>query len=173
MSVNETLLQLQARLARLESEQAIRSCMNRYMLLCDQLGIDSSLDELMDLFAADAIWEGVGDKYAGAFGRLSGQPAIRQMFAKYLVEPAHFALNVHFLTSELIRLVTEDAATASWVMLQTSTFNNGDSHLNAARLTVDFRCDAGAWRMTHFRTENLFSRPVDHWNAAAVLPLPK
>jgi len=173
MSADEILLQLQSRLARLESEQAIRACMNRYMVLCDQLGIDSPLDELLDLFAADAIWEGVGDKYAGTFGRLSGQPAIRQMFAKYLVEPAHFALNVHFLASELIRLVTEDTATGSWVMLQTSTFSSGDSHLNAARLTVDFRCTAGVWRMTHFRTENLFSRPVDHWNAAALLPVPK
>ncbi|RIX49201.1 MAG: nuclear transport factor 2 family protein [Rhodocyclales bacterium GT-UBC] len=167
------ILQLQNRLARLEAEQAIRGCMNRYMVLCDQLGIDSPLDELMGLFAADAIWEGIGNKYAGTFGRLSGLPAIRQMFAKYMVEPAHFALNVHFLTSELIRLETGDAATGSWVMLQTSTFNSGESHLNAARLTVDFRCDAGIWCMTHFRTENLFSRPVDHWNAAALLPVPK
>jgi hypothetical protein len=173
MSADEIILQLQNRLARLEAEQAIRGCMNRYMVLCDQLGIDSPLDELMGLFAADAIWEGIGNKYAGTFGRLSGQPAIRQMFAKYMVEPAHFALNVHFLTSELIRLETGDAATGSWVMLQTSTFNSGESHLNAARLTVDFRCDAGIWRMTHFRTENLFSRPVDHWNAAALLPVPK
>lgn len=173
MSADEIILQLQNRLARLEAEQAIRGCMNRYMVLCDQLGIDSPLDELMGLFAADAIWEGIGNKYAGTFGRLSGQPAIRQMFAKYMVEPAHFALNVHFLTSELIRLETGDAATGCWVMLQTSTFNSGESHLNAARLTVDFRCDAGIWRMTHFRTENLFSRPVDHWNAAALLPVPK
>jgi len=173
MSADEIILQLQNRLARLEAEQAIRGCMNRYMVLCDQLGIDSPLDELMGLFAADAIWEGVGNKYAGTFGRLSGQPAIRQMFAKYMVEPAHFALNVHFLTSELIRLETGDAATGNWVMLQTSTFNSGESHLNAARLAVDFRCDAGIWRMTHFRTENLFSRPVDLWNAAALLPVPK
>lgn len=173
MSADEIILQLQNRLARLEAEQAIRGCMNRYMVLCDQLGIDSPLDELMGLFAADAIWEGIGNKYAGTFGRLSGQPAIRQMFAKYMVEPAHFALNVHFLTSELIRLEAGDAATGSWVMLQTSTFSSGESHLNAARLTVDFRCDAGIWRMTHFRTENLFSRPVDHWNAAALLPVPK
>lgn len=173
MSADEIILQLQNRLARLEAEQAIRGCMNRYMVLCDQLGIDSPLDELMGLFAADAIWEGIGNKYAGTFGRVSGQPAIRQMFAKYMVEPAHFALNVHFLTSELIRLEAGDAATGSWVMLQTSTFSSGESHLNAARLTVDFRCDAGIWRMTHFRTENLFSRPVDHWNAAALLPVPK
>jgi len=173
MSADEIILQLQNRLARLEAEQAIRGCMNRYMVLCDQLGIDSPLDELMGLFAADAIWEGIGNKYAGTFGRLSGQPAIRQMFAKYMVEPAHFALNVHFLASELIRLETGDAATGCWVMLQTSTFSSGESHLNAARLTVDFRCDAGIWRMTHFRTENLFSRPVDHWNAAALLPVPK
>ena len=173
MSADEILLQLQSRLARLESEQAIRACMNRYMVLCDQLGIDSPLNELLDLFAADAVWEGIGKKYAATFGRLTGRPAIRQMFAKYMVEPAHFSLNVHFLTSEQIGLVTEDTATGNWVMLQTSTFSSGESHLNAARLTVDFRRAAGVWRLTHFRTENLFSRPVDHWNATALLPVPK
>jgi hypothetical protein len=173
MSTSEILLQMQSRLARLEAEQAIHACMNRYMVLCDQLGVDSPLDELVALFAADAIWEGVGNKYATTFGRLSGRSEIRAMFAKYMVEPAHFALNVHFLTSELIRLDGDDAATGSWVMLQTSTFNNGSSHLNAARLTVDFRWLEGAWRMSHFRTENLFSRPVDHWSAADMLHVPK
>jgi len=172
MPNSETLLLMQARLARLEAEQAIRACMNRYMFLCDQLGVDSPLDELSDLFAVDAIWEGVGKKYAGTFGRLSGKPAIREMFAKYMVEPAHFALNVHFLASELIQVDSQTTASGSWVMLQTSTFSSGGSHLNAARLTVDFRCLDGAWCMTHFRTENLFSRPVDEWNATAVLPVP-
>ena len=89
-----------------------------------------------------------------------------------MTEPAHFALNVHFLCSELIR-GEGSAAHGSWVMLQTSTFASGASHLNAARLTVAFREEEGLWRMAHFQTENLFSRPVDAWNSTAHLPVPE
>jgi hypothetical protein len=101
------------------------------------------------------------------------------MFAGYMGRPAHFALNVHFLTSELITpgatdaADAADAAQASWVMLQTSTFADGASHLNAAQLTLAMaRCADGRWRIARFETENLFSRPVSHWHSAQVLPLP-
>lgn len=164
---------LESRLARFEAEHAIRTCMNRYMELCDALDAHSPLDELAGLFTRDAVWEGVGDKYKASFGRIEGRKAIRAMFAKYMTEPAHFALNVHFLTSELITLHSADEARGSWVMLQTSTFASGASHLNAARLDVDFRRGKQGWRMAHFRTCNLFSRPVDAWNKADPLPVPK
>ncbi|MHC5351161.1 nuclear transport factor 2 family protein [Metapseudomonas furukawaii] len=162
---------LEQRLRQLESEQAVRACMNRYMELCDALDARSPLDELAGLFTLDAVWEGKGAKYARSFGGYRGREAIRAMFATYMTEPAHFALNVHFLCSELIR-VDGAEATGSWVMLQTSTFAGGASHLNAARLTVKFREEEGAWRMAHFQTENLFSRPVDAWNSDAHLPVP-
>jgi ketosteroid isomerase-like protein len=83
----------------------------------------------------------------------------------------HFVLNVHFLTSELIQVRGEHAS-ASWVMLQTSTFASGASHLNSARLTIEFRQEQSQWRMAHFVTENLFSRPVAFWNNSAELPVP-
>ncbi|MDH1264785.1 nuclear transport factor 2 family protein [Pseudomonas sp. GD03944] len=162
---------LEARLHQLESENAVRACMNRYMVLCDALDARTPLDELAGLFTADAIWEGKGAKYAKSFGGYQGREAIRAMFAGYMTEPAHFALNVHFLCSELIR-VEGDEANGSWVMLQTSTFASGASHLNAARLTVRFREEEGTWRMAHFQTENLFGRPVEAWNSDAHLPVP-
>jgi hypothetical protein len=162
---------LELRLHQLESEHAVRTCMNRYMELCDALDARTPLDELAGLFTTDAVWEGKGAKYAQSFGGYRGREAIRAMFATYMVEPAHFALNVHFLCSELIRVEGVEA-TGSWVMLQTSTFASGASHLNAARLTVKFREEEGEWRMTHFQTENLFSRPVDVWNDSAHLPVP-
>ena len=167
------LEKLEQRLAQLESENAVRACMNRYMVLCDDLGVDSPLDELASLFTKDAIWEGKGAKYQNAFGSYRGRDSIKAMFATYMVEPAHFALNVHFMTSELIR-VEDDKASGSWVMLQTSTFASGASHLNSARLSVKFQQDreTGVWRMAHFVTENLFSRPVDPWNSNAQLPVP-
>lgn len=162
---------LEARLQRLEGEHAVRTCMNRYMVLCDALDAHTPLDELAGLFTVDAIWEGKGAKYAKSFGGYQGREAIRAMFAGYMTEPAHFALNVHFLCSELIR-VEGDEASGSWVMLQTSTFASGASHLNAARLTVRFREEGGVWRMAHFQTENLFGRPVEAWNSDAHLPVP-
>lgn len=162
---------LEARLHQLESEHAVRACMNRYMVLCDALDAHTPLEELAGLFTVDAIWEGKGAKYAKSFGGYRGREAIRAMFAGYMSEPAHFALNVHFLCSELIR-VEGDQANGSWVMLQTSTFASGASHLNAARLTVRFREEEGTWRMAHFQTENLFGRPVDAWNSDAHLPVP-
>lgn len=162
---------LEARLYQLESEHAVRCCMNRYMVLCDALDARTPLDELAGLFTTDAVWEGKGAKYAKSFGGYRGREAIRAMFAGYMSEPAHFALNVHFLCSELIR-VAGDEASGSWVMLQTSTFASGASHLNAARLTVRFREEEGVWRMAHFQTENLFGRPVEAWNSDAHLPVP-
>lgn len=162
---------LEARLHQLESENAVRACMNRYMVLCDALDARTPLDELTGLFTSNAIWEGKGAKYAKSFGGYRGREAIRAMFAGYMTEPAHFALNVHFLCSELIR-VEGDEANGSWVMLQTSTFASGASHLNAARLTVRFREEQGVWRMAHFQTENLFGRPVEAWNSDAHLPVP-
>ncbi|EZH81760.1 polyketide cyclase [Ectopseudomonas composti] len=162
---------LEVRLHQLESERAVRACMNRYMVLCDALDAGTPLDELAGLFTHDAIWEGKGAKYAKSFGGYRGREAIRAMFAGYMTEPAHFALNVHFLCSELIRVEGEEAS-GSWVMLQTSTFASGASHLNAARLTVRFREEQGVWRMAHFQTENLFGRPVEAWNSDAHLPVP-
>jgi ketosteroid isomerase-like protein len=171
MSSSPTVAELAARLERFEVEYAVRACMNRYMVLCDALDANSPLDELAGLFTRDAVWEGKGARYAKSFGGYQGREAIAQMFDTYRVEPAHFALNVHFLTSELIG-VNGAEALGSWVMLQTSTFASGASHLNAARLTVRFAEEDGHWRMAHFQTENLFGRPVTAWNTDAPLPVP-
>lgn len=181
--------------ARTEAERAIRACVNRYMVLCDALDARTPLDELAGLFTREAVWEGRGARYAKSFGGYRGREAIAAMFRRYMGEPAHFALNVHFLCSELIEVDAPDAGTtapsmdragdaalarphaptsarARWVMLQTSTFASGDSHLNAARLTLRLALEEGAWRIAHFQTENLFSRPVSAWQDVAPLPVP-
>ncbi|WP_461585036.1 nuclear transport factor 2 family protein [Tepidiphilus sp. HLB4] len=166
--------QIEVRLARFEAEHAVRACMHRYMVLCDTLNAASPLDELSKLFTRNAIWEGIGEKYRVSFGRMEGRKAIREMFAKYMTEPPHFLINVHFLTSEFINVTGMRTATGSWVMLQASTFATGGSHLNAARLRVNFqRSKSGIWRIAYFCTENLFSRPVDAWNKDDLLPVPK
>ena len=170
---DSTLAALRRRVEALEAEKRVRACINRYMALCDDLGEGFDLDPLMDLFTEDAVWEGKGARYARTFGRLEGKAAIRAMFAKYTVPPAHFRLNAHFLTSEEIE-VTDGDATGRWLMLQTSTFADGRSQLSSARLDVRFRREGEAWRIAHFQTERLFSRPVtDPWEAEADLPVPE
>jgi ketosteroid isomerase-like protein len=172
MTNAETIKVLAQRIAALESEIAVRACMNRYMYLCDRLDVAFPLDDLMVLFTDDATWEGTGGRYKKTFGSHEGKQAIRAMFEKYTVPPAHFQLNVHYLTSELI---TVEGATAhgSWVLLQPSTFSSGKSQLSSARLSVTFRREADAWKISCFQTEALFSRPVDQpWDRSDELPVP-
>ncbi|CAM4340904.1 hypothetical protein F901_02145 [Acinetobacter dispersus] len=161
------------RLAQLEAQQAIRNCINRYMEICDALDANTDLDELMDLFDADSIWEGIGEKYAKSFGRYDSWQAIYSMFKSYTQKQSHFTMNAHFVSSEQIYL-EQNQANATWLMLQTSTFRDGRSHLNAAKLSVKFKQqDDGRWKIKHFQTENIFSRPVSHWNSTAELPVPE
>jgi ketosteroid isomerase-like protein len=168
-----TMAALQARLQRFEDAESIRACVTRYMALCDRLDAATPLDELLDCFTDDAVWRGKGERYARSFGGYQGREAIGAMFRTYMGTPAHFALNVHFLTTEAITPSGDGTAEASWVMLQTSTFADGRSHLNAARLQLGMaRCADGQWRIARFETENLFSRPVDHWQRDTPLPVP-
>ena len=173
MTDQALLEQMQAKLQRFEDEHSVRACMNRYMYLCDNLDAGFDLDPLMDLFTEDAVWQGKGKRYGATFGAHEGAEKIRAMFAKYTKPPAHFETNVHFLTSELID-VSGDQAQGSWVLLQTSTFSDGRSQLSSARLTVEFRREGSAWKMSHFQTESLFNRPVKTpWDQPADLPVPE
>jgi hypothetical protein len=146
------------RLTQLEAQVAIRNCINRYMEICDALDADTELNELMDLFDEDSIWEGIGEKYAQSFGHFSSRQAIHDMFKGYTQKESHFVMNAHFVSSEQI-YVEDTHAKATWLMLQTSTFRDG-------------RSQSGHWKIKHFQTENIFSRPVSHWNSTAELPVP-
>ena len=166
------LTKILSRLEQLEAHNAIRNCLNRYMEICDDLNPDTNLDELMALFDAECIWEGIGEKYAKSFGRYDSWQAIYDMFKAYTQKESHFVMNAHFVSSEQIE-VQQQYATATWLMLQTSTFRDERSHLNGAKLRVSFKQQADeSWKIKHFQTENLFSRPVNHWNSDAELPVP-
>ena len=66
-------------------------------------------------------------------------------------------MNAHFVNSEQIE-VDQDCATGRWMMLQTSTFRDGKAHLNAAKLTVQFKRDpVGCWKISHFQTQNILA----------------
>ncbi len=166
--------QLEGAARRSEAADAIRRCVVRYMHLCDHLDARTPIDELAGLFTRDAVWQGKGARYAGGFGGHRGRAAIAAMFRTYMGDPPHFRMNAHFLCSERIEVdETAEQATAGWLMLQTSTFSSGASHLNAAQLELRMALEEGRWRIAHFQTENVFSRPVDRWEDAAPLPVPQ
>ena len=121
MELDKSVQAMQVRLKALEDEKNVSACMNRYMKLCDVLDVGFDLKLLADLFTEDATWEGKGSRYAKTFGRYEGRDAIMDMFAKYTKPPAHFELNVHFLANEIVT-VDGNTATASWVLLQPSSF---------------------------------------------------
>jgi hypothetical protein len=164
---------LQQRIHALENEKRVSACMNKYMNLCDDLGPRFELESLMQLFTEDAVWEGKGKRYAKTFGRHVGIDAIETMFAKYTEEPGHFSLNVHLLANEVIT-VDGNEAKGSWMLMQPSDFIDGKSQLSCARITVKFRLSGRFCQITHFKTENKFSRPLNQpWDNSAALPVPK
>ena len=87
------------RLEQLEAHNAIRNCLNRYMEICDELNANTDLDELMNLFDQDCIWEGIGDKYSKSFGRYDSWQSIYDMFKRYTQKESHFVMNAHFVNS--------------------------------------------------------------------------
>jgi len=170
MSDVALIAHLRRRIEDLEAHVAIRTVVADYMRLCDRLDAATPMDQLAELFTEDAVWLGTGARYATAFGERRGRAAILAMFEGYR-EPPHFAFNAHFLTSEKI-VVAGDAATGSWLMLQTATYAHGASDLRSARLSIGFARATDRWRMRRFETENLFSRPVERWNDPAPIPVP-
>lgn len=161
------------RLQQLEDSQAARVCISDYMRLCDQLDSPETVQAIGALFTADACWEGLGEPYASRLGKHQGREAIITLMASYVRQPAHFAMNAHFLCSEALSHTHDGELRGRWLMLQTSAFTAGGAHLNAAEICVTFARDANGMAMRHFTTRNLFSRPVDHWHAADALPVPE
>ncbi|KMS52083.1 nuclear transport factor 2 family protein [Sphingobium cupriresistens] len=167
-SVPATLSQ---RVALLEAEGAVRRVVMDYFRLCDRLGPSTPMEVLGSLFTRNAVWEGRG-RYRKAFGRHEGRDAIIAMLASY-IDPPHFALNGHYLSSEGIDVLDESHATGRWMMLQVSTYRDGRSDFRSAALTIDCVFEEGAWRMAHFVTESIFCRDVGPWNDKADISVPQ
>ena len=158
------------RFQALESEAEIRRVVARYFAICDDLGPDTPLEELGELFTADALWEGKG-RYSKAFGRFEGRAAIVEMIQSYCVPTPHFAMTAHFFSSEFL-IASGDTGSGQWMMLQTSDYSDGTADLRSARLTMTFAREGERWRIAHFLTENIFSRQVEPWNDEQKIAVP-
>ena len=85
-----TTAALTRRIEVLEAEADIRRIQAHYMFLCDsprpELAVRDDterIDAIMELYASDAVWEGVGEHYDGQFGRAEGHAAIRAHFERF------------------------------------------------------------------------------------------
>eukprot|EP00659_Diplonema_papillatum_P023268 gene23268-35644_t len=84
--------------------------MARYMDLCDVPRAATNVRELAELFTVDAVWEGIGTSTAQTFGQHQGRDAVAAFVGSYLPPSEHFALNLHYLTSESIQVDGSAAA---------------------------------------------------------------
>lgn len=159
------------RLEALESESEIRRIVARYFAICDDLGPDAPLEELGELFTADAIWEGKG-RYAKAFGRLEGRDAIVSMLRSYALPEPHFEMTAHFFSSECLT-VSGDTGSGQWMMLQTTDYTDGTADFRSAHLSLEFAREGEVWRISHFQTESIFSRQVEPWNDEQRIAVPE
>ncbi|NWC96859.1 MULTISPECIES: nuclear transport factor 2 family protein [unclassified Pseudomonas] len=149
-------MDLLQRLETLEGESQVRRLMARYMDLCDVPRAATNVRELAELFTVDAVWEGIGTRTAQTFGQHRGRDAVAAFVGSYLPPSEHFALNLHYLTSESIR-VDGSTAAGQWIMQQISTYADQRSELFGTRLNIDFRRVDGTWLIAHFRTQRLFN----------------
>ena len=175
--MSEELEALRRRVAALDAEAEIRRLQARYMFLCDtpcpEAGAPDDarrIDLVMDLYADDAVWEGVGEQYDGQFGRAVGKAAVRSHFERFWSpdrSPA-LVLNAHYLTSEQIHVDRDgDRAEGQWIHLQPWLYADGTALLRSSRLNNAFRRDEGRWLITRTRTENVFVAPLPAGFASA------
>lgn len=166
--LTKVVQELGRRVDVLEAEAEIRRVQSRYMFLCDtpcpEPGVTDDarrIDLIMELYTADAVWEGVGRYYEGQFGRAEGAQAIREHFERFWGEKQDPALllNAHYLTSEQIH-VDGDQATGQWIHMQPWLFSDGVARLRSSRLNNAFRREEGRWLITRTRTENVLIAPL-------------
>lgn len=163
-----TLEQLAQRVEVLEAEADIRRIQARYMFLCDTpypgfpaVSDKERIEEILDLYSEDAVWEGVGEYYTGQFGRAEGKDEIRAHFNRFWPEDQDpkLILNAHYLTSEQIT-VDGDEAIGLWIHMQPWLYSDGTALLRSSRLNNKFRRIDGEWKVTRTRTENVFIAPL-------------
>jgi ketosteroid isomerase-like protein len=177
----QRLVELEDRLERFEDAAAIRACVHRYMALCDRLDASTPMDALLDCFTEDAIWAGKGARYGESFGGTAAARDRRHARPTAARCPARTARSARRTSPST---PTSSARSSSPPPARTPPAPSGPccrpppsptrAHLNAAQLTLQMRRDTdGHWRIAHFETENLLSRPVDHWHSDTALPVPR
>lgn len=154
--------QLQREVADLRAEAEARRLLGRYMFLCDsplpegEMTPEARATMIGDLFTQDAIWEGVGGAHGAQFGQHIGPAQIAAHMTRfYAARDPRQIFNTHYVCSEQVR-ATEEGAEGQWVQFQPWIYDDGTSLIRSSRLHVFFRPTEQGWKISRYRTENLF-----------------
>ena len=141
---------LERRITVLEDIEAIKRLKARYCLICDD---NHNPDEIVKLFAADGIWEGVD-----GIGAHRGHAAIRKLFEGFR---DRISFSQHNVMNPIIE-VTGDTARGTWYFLGPFTFRKGNrAYWLAARYEEDYVKVAGEWKFRHLRAIGRMSAPYE------------
>jgi SnoaL-like domain len=150
-----------ARLDALESQDAIRQLKATFMQRCD----DVPRPSFMDLFWADAVWQGYGAAQAGPVaGTDIGDLLSRQ--------PQRFTFSVHYVTNESIT-VSGDQAVGRWKLLEPCTCDGEIGIWQGGRYVDTFERRHGEWRFVRMELHLEFRTPYeDGWHRTPIMALP-
>jgi hypothetical protein len=168
--LEEQVVELAQEVRRLRAEAEARRLLGRYMFLCDSplpepgLSDEQRARAIGALFTEDGVWEGVGGTHGAQFGQHVGPEAIAaHMTGFYTARTPRQIFNTHYLSSEQL-WATGDGAEGQWVQFQPWIYDDGHSIIRSSRLHVQFRPTDEGWRISRYRTENLFIGALpDHW----------
>lgn len=162
MALEETVQQLQQQVKELRAEAGSQRVLSEYMYLCDtpfplyEQSLEERVAAIGDCFTEDAIWEGVGGAHATQFGRMVGKAAIADHMRRfYGTNHANQTFNTHYVCVGQV-WATADGAEGIWPQFQPWIYSDGTSLIRSSRVRVTFRETPDGWKISHYRTENLF-----------------
>lgn len=139
--------ELEKRIDRLESIEAIKQLRALYCEICDD---DHNPDRITQVFAEDAIWE------AGEQGRGQGHDAIRKIFEGFREQ---ISFSQHNIFNPRIE-IEGDRAWGSWYLLGPFTFREGNSaRWLAVRQDDEYVRQNGVWLFQHLRATIRMNAP--------------
>ena len=144
-------MDLEQRLIRVESIEAIRTLKARYCDLCDE-GYDA--DALCALFTEDAVWDG------GKLGVYEGIEKIHEFFVDM---PNVMSFAIHNVTNSAVELSQDgQSAVARWYLIQMATQKEQNLAVWLTGRYVDqLVLEKDIWKFKHVSLTARFYSPYD------------
>ena len=144
-------MDLEQRLIRVESIEAIRTLKARYCDLCDE-GYDA--DALCALFTEDAVWDG---------GKLGVYEGIEKIHNFFVDMPNVMSFAIHNVTNSAVELSQDgQSAVARWYLIQMATQKEQNLAVWLTGRYVDqLVSENGIWKFNHVSLIARFYSPYD------------
>ena len=144
-------MNLEQRLIRVESIEAIRTLKARYCDLCDE-GYDA--DALCALFTEDAVWDG---------GKLGVYEGIEKIHNFFVDMPNVMSFAIHNVTNSAVELSQDgQSAVARWYLIQMATQKEKNLAVWLTGRYVDqLVLENDIWKFKHVSLTARFYSPYD------------